>query len=147
MLAIISGKSTPYKGTVDIKLCLLNCRNTLSRSQTHKDTHTHTHSLTHSLTSGHPKWWSFLYLEEAQLIRVIVWEAPLTTDHEVHNWPWICSEEGEYMCVCVCVCVCLFVCLSAYFARKQDWDVSECNFSFSCHGVKLCINICTDDGS
>lgn len=28
-----------------------------------------------------------LYLEDAQLIKVIVWEAPLTAHHEVHNWP------------------------------------------------------------
>ena len=56
--------------------------------------------------------------EETPLIKVIVWEAPLTTDHEAYNWPWIYSGVdrrpvcwvNDYACVRVRVrarvCVC-----------------------------------------
>lgn len=40
----------------------------------------------------HLKWGSFLYLEAAQFISVIVCAVPLTADHEEHNWPHICRR-------------------------------------------------------
>lgn len=64
--------------------------------------HTHTHSHT-QIYKRYLKWGSFLYLEAALLISVIVCAAPLTADHEEHNWPHICAEEGEFFHLFTCL--------------------------------------------
>lgn len=53
------------------------------------------------------------------------------------------------MCVYVCVClfVCLSVCLSILLENRIEMQVNAIFFFLFCHDVKLCTNICTDDGS
>lgn len=79
-------------------------------------------SLSVSCDMWHLKWGS----EEAQLIRVTVGEAPLTTDHEAHHWP--CTHT-------VFVCGCLYVCL-----RKKMCAAKSCSHVCTIDGFQMIIS-------
>lgn len=76
----------------------------------------------------HLKWGSFLHLEEAQLIMVIVWEAPLTMSRGMIMKHII----GPVVTLCLCA-----------FAFRSVWG-RKCEFVW--HDPKSCSHICTIDG-
>lgn len=99
------------------------------------DTHTHTRR---QIYKWHLKWGSFLYLEDTQLIRVIVCLWPQIMKCIIGTALLLRTEEREHVCVCICVS------RVSIFAWKQDWDVIKHNF-VCCDA--LCSQICTIDGS